>query len=75
MDNALAILVLVVGLALISGVVMTVLALLTKPISLFLAVPLSLVGYGVTAWLTGALQPSTITMVKSFVGRKLARNR
>jgi O-antigen/teichoic acid export membrane protein len=65
----------VVGLALISGVVMTVLALLTKPISLFLAVPLSLVGYGVTAWLTGALQPSTITMVKSFVGRKLARNR
>lgn len=64
-----------VALALVSGAVMAGLALLTKPISLFLAVPLSVLGYGVAAWLTGALQPSTIALVKGFVGRKFSRAR
>jgi O-antigen/teichoic acid export membrane protein len=64
-----------VGLAVVSGVVMTALALMTKPISSFLAVPLSLAGYGAAAWLTGALKPSTVDLVVGFVGRKFSRGR
>jgi O-antigen/teichoic acid export membrane protein len=59
----------------VAGAVMAGLALLTKPISLFLAVPLSVAGYGVVAWLTGALQRSTIDMVKGFFVRKFSRAR
>jgi polysaccharide transporter, PST family len=64
-----------IGLALVSGLVMAAIALLTKPISLFLAVPASLLGYGVSAWLTGALRPSLIAQVKGFIGSKFSRNR
>lgn len=59
----------------VSGGVMAGLAWLTKPVSLFLAVPLALLGYGVCAWFSGAVQPTTVDMVKGFVSRKLSRAR
>jgi O-antigen/teichoic acid export membrane protein len=60
-------------LASVSGAAMALVAWLTKPISLFLAVPAAVLTYAVAAWLTGALQPSTIDMLKGFVRRKLSR--
>jgi O-antigen/teichoic acid export membrane protein len=62
-------------LASVSGAVMALAAWLTKPISLYLAVPVAVSAYAATAWLTGALQPSTIDMIKSFASRKLSRAR
>jgi O-antigen/teichoic acid export membrane protein len=62
-------------LATLSGVAMVAVALLTKPISIFLAVPLSLLTYGVGVWFSGAVQPATIEMIKGILGRKLARFR
>ena len=58
----------------VAGAVMAALAILSRPISLFLAVPLSLIGYGLTAWLTGAVQPSTTQLLKGFIVRKLKRS-
>jgi O-antigen/teichoic acid export membrane protein len=60
-------------LASLSGTAMALVAWLTKPISLFLAVPAAVLTYGLAAYLTGALQPSTIDMVKGFVARKFSR--
>jgi len=62
-------------LALASGAVMALVALLTKPISLFLAVPLAVLSYGLAAWFSGALQPSTVELVKRFVARKFSPSR
>jgi O-antigen/teichoic acid export membrane protein len=63
------------ALAALSGAAMAIVAWLTKPISLFLAVPAALLTYGVAAWLSGALQQATIDMVKEIVARKLRRAR
>lgn len=52
------------ALAALSGVAMAAVAWVTKPISLFLAVPAAIIAYGATVWLSGALQPSTIEMFK-----------
>lgn len=60
-------------LACVAGAAMGVAAFLTKPISLFLAVPAALLTYGVVAWFGGAVQPTTIEAVKGFVGRKFKR--
>jgi O-antigen/teichoic acid export membrane protein len=57
----------------VAGAVMVGLALATKRFSLFVAIPLSLIGYGLTAWLTGAIEPSTVAKLKGFVARKLGR--
>jgi uncharacterized membrane protein YvlD (DUF360 family) len=54
---------------------MAIVAWLTKPISLFLAVPAAVLTYGAVAWLSGALQPATIDMVKGILARKLRRAR
>jgi O-antigen/teichoic acid export membrane protein len=62
-------------LSLAAGAVMTLVGYVTKPISLFLAVPAALAAYGLTAWFSGAVQPSTVDMVKGFVRRKLSRRR
>jgi O-antigen/teichoic acid export membrane protein len=62
-------------LATLSGVAMAVVAWLTKPISLFLAVPAALLTYGVAAWLSGAVQQVTIDMFKDIVARRLRRAR
>jgi O-antigen/teichoic acid export membrane protein len=60
-------------LAALSGVAMALVAWLAKPFSLFLAVPAAVLTYGVVVWFSGALQPSTIEMLKGFVNRKLLR--
>ncbi|HYQ16285.1 MAG TPA: oligosaccharide flippase family protein [Polyangiaceae bacterium] len=62
-------------LAALSGAAMAVVAWLLKPISLFLAVPAAVVTYGAVAWLTGALQPATIEMIKGTLARRLGRGR
>jgi O-antigen/teichoic acid export membrane protein len=62
-------------LAALSGAAMAVVAWLTKPISVYLAVPAALLTYAAAAWVSGAVQPSTIEMIKGFVGRKLSRAR
>jgi O-antigen/teichoic acid export membrane protein len=61
------------ALATLSGGAMAVVAWLTKPITLFLAVPAACLTYGILAWLTGAIQPATVEMVKGTVRRKLLR--
>jgi O-antigen/teichoic acid export membrane protein len=63
------------SLSVLAGAAMVGVALLTKPISMFLAVPASLLTYGVVAWFSGAVQPSTMAQIKGFLGRKLARFR
>jgi O-antigen/teichoic acid export membrane protein len=63
------------SLASLSGMAMAVVAWLTKPVSLFLAVPAAVLTYGIVAWVSGALQPSTIEMVRGIVSRRLARSR
>jgi uncharacterized membrane protein YvlD (DUF360 family) len=64
-----------IGLALLAGAAMGAVAFFTKPISLLLAVPLAVLTYAGVAWLIGAIQPSTIDMIKGILGRKLARFR
>jgi len=61
------------ALSALAGLVMIGLALLTKPISLFLAVPVSVLGYALTAYFTGAIEPSTVDKVRGALGRKFAR--
>jgi O-antigen/teichoic acid export membrane protein len=60
-------------LAVLSGVAMAVVAWLTKPISIFLAVPAAVVTYAAAAWLSGAVQASTAEKIKGVVRRKLLR--
>jgi O-antigen/teichoic acid export membrane protein len=62
-------------LASLSGAAMAIVAWLTKPISLFLAVPAAVATYVCVAWLSGALQPATIDLVKGILARKLRRSR
>jgi Na+-driven multidrug efflux pump len=62
-------------LAILAGVAMIGVAFVTKPISSFLAVPSALLTYAAFAWVSGAIQPSTIDMIKGFVARKLSRAR
>jgi O-antigen/teichoic acid export membrane protein len=58
----------------LSGAAMAGVAYLTKPISMFLAVPLACLSYAGVAWFSGAVQPATIDKIKGFVNRKLKRN-
>jgi len=60
-------------LASLSGLAMTAVGLSLKPVSLFLAVPLSGLTYVAAAWLSGAVQPATSDIVKRFMARRLAR--
>jgi O-antigen/teichoic acid export membrane protein len=64
-----------IALALLAGAAMGGVAYITKPISLFLAVPLAVLTYAGVAWLIGAIAPRTIDMLKGILGRKLARFR
>lgn len=61
-------------LATLAGGAMAGVAFLTKPISLFLAVPAALLTYGLLAWFSGAVQPSTADLIRGFVARKLKRS-
>lgn len=61
------------SLAAASGAAMGLVAWLTKPISIFLAVPAALLTYAVAAYFSGAIQPSTLDMLKAFFRRRLAR--
>jgi hypothetical protein len=63
------------ALSVLAGAAMAGVAYVTKPISIFLAVPLAAATYGVVAWFSGAVQPSTVDMLKGMLGRKLARFR
>lgn len=63
------------SLACLSGLAMAAVGLWLKPVSLFLAVPLAGLTYVAGAWLSGAVQPSTIDMIKRTLSRKLARSR
>jgi O-antigen/teichoic acid export membrane protein len=63
------------ALSAVAGAAMVGVALVTKPISMFLAVPASLLTYSVVAWFSGAVQPSTVAQIKGFLGRKFARFR
>jgi len=62
-------------LAMLSGVAMAVVAWLTKPISVFLAVPAAVLTYGLVAWVTGAVRPATVDMLKRGIARRLGRQR
>jgi O-antigen/teichoic acid export membrane protein len=57
----------------LSGAAMAGAAWVTKPISIFLAVPSAIGAYVLVAWLSGFLQPATIDLVKGIVARKLRR--
>jgi O-antigen/teichoic acid export membrane protein len=59
----------------LAGVGMIAVAHFTKPISLFLAVPASLLIYVLVAWFGGAVQPATVEMLKGILGRRLGRFR
>jgi O-antigen/teichoic acid export membrane protein len=59
----------------VAGGAMTAVAYFTKPISIFLAVPASVVTYVLVAWFGGAVQPTTVEMLKGTLGRRLARFR
>jgi O-antigen/teichoic acid export membrane protein len=61
------------SLAALSGAAMAVVAWLTKPVSLFLAIPAAVLTYAAVAYVSGAVQPSTMDMIKSFVQRRLLR--
>jgi uncharacterized membrane protein YvlD (DUF360 family) len=63
------------ALALLAGAAMGVVAHFSKPLTLFVAVPLSLLTYAAVAWYSGAIQPSTVDMIKGFIGRKFSRAR
>jgi O-antigen/teichoic acid export membrane protein len=63
------------ALALVAGAAMGVVAYFTKPLTLFVAVPLSLLTYAAVAWYSGAIQQSTVDMVKGFIARKFSRAR
>lgn len=58
-----------------AGAVMFGVALATKPISLFVSVPLSLLSYGLVAWFGGAVQPATVQLFKTKIAGKLQRFR
>lgn len=62
-------------LAALAGAAMAAVAHFTKPISLYLAVPAALATYLGLAWFTGAIQASTVDMVKGFLARKFSRAR
>jgi O-antigen/teichoic acid export membrane protein len=61
------------ALAGLSGAAMAVVAWLTKPLSLFVAVPAAVSTYAAAAWLSGAVQPATAEKIKGIVRRKLLR--
>jgi O-antigen/teichoic acid export membrane protein len=60
-------------LAIVSGAAMASVAWLLKPISLFLAIPAALLAYAAVARLTGALNPTTVAMMRGALARKLGR--
>lgn len=62
-------------LAALSGGAMAVVAWLTKPFSLFVAVPAALLTYAIVAWQSGALRAETLEMLKAKVARRLKRAR
>ena len=59
----------------VAGGAMLAVAYFTKPISIFLAVPASVIVYVLVAWFGGAVQPATVDLLKGTVGRRLARFR
>jgi O-antigen/teichoic acid export membrane protein len=61
------------ALSALSGAAMAAVAWVTKPVSLFLAVPAALITYAAVAWFSGAVQPATATKLKGFVRRKWRR--
>ena len=61
------------ALAALAGAAMLVVGLVTKPVSLFLAVPLACATYGVVAWFSGAVQPSTKDLIRSKLSGLLSR--
>jgi O-antigen/teichoic acid export membrane protein len=60
-------------LAALSGAAMAGVAYVTKPISPFLAVPAAGLTYGVVAYFSGAVQPSTTQMITGFVNRRILK--
>jgi O-antigen/teichoic acid export membrane protein len=56
-----------------SGVAMGLVAWFTKPISIFVALPAAVLTYALAAYFSGAVQPSTIEMIKGVVSRKILR--
>lgn len=61
------------ALAALSGAAMAGVAWFTKPISLFLAVPAAVLTYAVVAYFSGALQPTTVALIKGFINRRVLR--
>jgi hypothetical protein len=64
-----------IGLAIVAGAAMLGVALLLKPISLFVAVPVACLVYAAIAWFGGAVQPTTADMISGKLGRVLAKVR
>jgi len=62
------------SLAAVAGAAMVGTAMLTEPISIFLAVPAALLAYALVAWAIGAVRPTTIDMATGFIARKLKRS-
>lgn len=63
------------SLGFVAGAAMVAVAYFTKPISIFLAVPASVLTYALLAWFGGAVQPATVEMIKGTLGRRFARFR
>lgn len=64
-----------IGLAVVAGAAMLGVALLLKPISLFVAVPAALATYAAVAWFGGALQSPTKAMIVGKVARVVGKLR
>jgi O-antigen/teichoic acid export membrane protein len=64
-----------IAMALVAGAAMLGVALLLKPVSLFLAVPAACLVYAAVAWYGGAVQPSTADMIRDKLGRVLGKLR
>jgi len=60
-------------LALASGAAMTLVALITKPLMPFVAVPLSLLTYVLGLWLTGAIDEDQMAAIRGTMGRGFSR--
>jgi hypothetical protein len=63
-----------IGLAVVSGVAMILMALLTKPLTPFLSAPLALSTYAGVLWLTGGVDKNQLASVWKAVGGRFSRS-
>jgi O-antigen/teichoic acid export membrane protein len=64
-----------VGLAVLSGLAMVLVASALKSITPFVAAPLAVLAYGAALLATGGIEKAHVAAIRGFVGRKLSRAR